>query len=160
MICLVPWIWRWMAFVIWCCVPTFRGDLLPVPTGRKWDASSSKEKCISTRVDDVISQKATVTSLGTDTDVILPETNDGKKSSFYPINPVTPNEHCSGRTASLSSKRFILYIYSTNIGTEHFKLVYISSVFSLQNAVFFIILTCLVPVLLTFYIQVVLKLKK
>ena len=32
--------------------------------------------------------------------------------------------------------------------------------FSLQNAVCFIMLTCLVPVLLTFYTQGVLKLKK
>jgi len=32
--------------------------------------------------------------------------------------------------------------------------------FSLQNAVCFIILTCLVPVLFTFYIKGVLKLKK
>jgi len=32
--------------------------------------------------------------------------------------------------------------------------------FPLQNAVCFVILTCLVPVLFTFYIQVVLKLKK
>jgi len=35
-----------------------------------------------------------------------------------------------------------------------------SQYFSLQNAVCFIILTCLVPVLFTFYIQGVLKLKK
>ena len=35
-----------------------------------------------------------------------------------------------------------------------------SSFFSLQNAVSFIILTYLVPVLFTFYIQAVLKLKK
>jgi hypothetical protein len=37
------------------------------------------------------------------------------------INPLTPNDHYSGRTAPLTSKRCILYIYSTNIGTEHFK---------------------------------------
>jgi hypothetical protein len=37
------------------------------------------------------------------------------------INPVTPNEHYSGRTAPLTSKRYILYIYSTNIGTDYFK---------------------------------------
>ena len=37
------------------------------------------------------------------------------------INPLTPNDHYSGRTAPLTSKRCILYIYSTNIGTEYFK---------------------------------------
>ena len=38
-----------------------------------------------------------------------------------PINPLTPNDPYSGRTAPLTSKRCILYIYSTNIGTEYFK---------------------------------------
>jgi len=37
------------------------------------------------------------------------------------INPLTPNDHYSGRTAPLTSKRCILYIYSTNTGTEYFK---------------------------------------
>ena len=37
------------------------------------------------------------------------------------LNPLTPNDHYSGRTAPLTSKRYILYIYSTNIGTEYFK---------------------------------------
>ena len=64
------------------------------------------------------------------------------------------------RTAPLTPKSCILYIYSTNIGTEYFKHALYSPVFSLQNAVFFIMLTCLVPVLFTFYIQGVLKLKK
>ena len=77
------------------------------------------------------------------------------------INPLTPNDDYSGRTAPLNSKRCILYIYSTNTSTEYFKHVIFSPFyFSLQNAVCFIILTCLVPVLFTFNIQDVLKFKK
>jgi hypothetical protein len=76
------------------------------------------------------------------------------------LNPLTPNDHYSGRTTPLTSKRCISYIYSTNIGTEYFKHDIYSPFFSLQNAVCFIILTCFVPVLFTFYIQGVLKLKK
>jgi len=37
------------------------------------------------------------------------------------INPLTPNDHYNGLTAPLTSKRCILYIYSTNIDTEYFK---------------------------------------
>jgi len=70
------------------------------------------------------------------------------------FNPLTPDDHYSGRTASLTSKRFILYIYSTNIGTEYVKHGIYSSFFSLKNEAFFIILKYLVPVLSTFYIQV------
>ena len=73
---------------------------------------------------------------------------------------MTPNDHYSGRTAPLTSNRYMLYIYSTNIGTEYFKHGIYSSFFSLQNAVCFIIITYLVPVLFTFCIQGVLKLKK
>ena len=76
------------------------------------------------------------------------------------FNRLTPNDPYMGRTAPLTSKRCILYIYSTNIGTEYFKHAFYSPFFSLQDAVRFIMLTCLVPVLFTFYIQSVLKLKK
>jgi len=57
------------------------------------------------------------------------------------INPLTPNDPYSGRTAPLTSKFCILYIYSTNTGTEYFKHGIYSPSFSLQNAVCFIILT-------------------
>ena len=73
---------------------------------------------------------------------------------------MTPNDNYSGRTAPLTSKRCILYIYSTHIGTEYFKRVIYSPFFPLQNAVCFINLTYLVPVLFIFYIEDVLKLKK
>ena len=70
------------------------------------------------------------------------------------VNRLTPNDPYMGRTAPLTSKSCILYIHSTNIGTEYFKHVLYSPFCSLQNAVCFIMLTCLVPVLLTFYTQV------
>jgi len=73
---------------------------------------------------------------------------------------LTPNDDYSGRTAPLTSKCCILYIYSTNIGTEYFKRGIYSPFLSLRNAVCFIILTYLAPLLFTFYIQDVLKLKK
>jgi len=37
------------------------------------------------------------------------------------VNPSTPNDAYRDRSAPLTSKRYILYIYSTNIGTEYFK---------------------------------------
>ena len=81
-------------------------------------------------------------------------------SETWTVNPLKPNNAYMGRTAPLTSKRRILYIYSTNIGTEYFKHVIYSPFFPLQNAVCFIILTYLVLVLFTFCVQCVLKLKK
>ena len=44
---------------------------------------------------------------------------DGRLADSF--NPLKPNDPYKGRTAPLTSKRCILYIYSTNIGTEYFK---------------------------------------
>ena len=41
--------------------------------------------------------------------------------SYVLLNRLKPNDPYMGRTAPLTSKRCILYIYSTNIGTEYFK---------------------------------------
>jgi len=49
------------------------------------------------------------------------------KPKILPLNPLTPNAPCRGRTAPLTSKRGILCIYSTNIGTEYFTLRFFPS---------------------------------
>ena len=47
------------------------------------------------------------------------------------LNRLTPNDPYMGRTAPLTSKRCILYIYSTNAGTEYFKHALYSPLFFL-----------------------------
>ena len=74
------------------------------------------------------------------------------------INPLTPNVPYSGRTAPITSKRCILYIYSANIGTGYFKHSIYSPFFSkcslFHNSNVFC--SCIIHILYTG----VLKLKK
>ena len=69
------------------------------------------------------------------------------------INPLKPNDPYRGRTAPLTSKRCILYIYSTNIGTEHFKHGIYSLFFPLQNCRLFhnsnVFGSCIIHILYT-----------
>jgi len=44
-----------------------------------------------------------------------------ERGDVVAFNSLTPNDTYRGRTAPLTSQRCILYIYSTNIGTEYFK---------------------------------------
>ena len=75
------------------------------------------------------------------------------------LNPLTLNDHYSGRTAQLTSKRCILYIYSTNIGTEYFKHGIYSPFYSSSKCSLFHNSNVFGSALFTFYIQGVLKLK-
>ena len=78
----------------------------------------------------------------------------------WEINPLTPNDLYTSHAAPLTPKRCILYIYSTNIGTEYFKHALYSPFFSsskcslFHNANFFG--SCIIHILYTG----VLKLKK
>ena len=47
-----------------------------------------------------------------------------------------PNDPYSGRTAPLTSKRCILYIYSTSTGTEYLNMVYTLRFFSSKCSLF------------------------
>ena len=54
--------------------------------------------------------------------------------SVWHINLLAPKDDYSGRTAPLTSKCYILYIYSTNKGTEYFKHGEYCPYFPLQKA--------------------------
>ena len=66
------------------------------------------------------------------------------------LNPLAPNDVYISRTAQLTSRRCISNIYSTNILNEYFKHAAHSPFFFLQDAVYFIMLPFLVPVIFTF----------
>ena len=66
------------------------------------------------------------------------------------INPLAPNHIYIRHTAQLTFRRCISNIYSTNTLTEYFKHSAHSQFFSLQDAVYFIMLPFLVPVIFTF----------
>ena len=74
------------------------------------------------------------------------------------FNPLTPNDLYISRTAPLTSKRCILYIYSTNVGTEYLKHAlyspfFFSSKCSLfHNANFFGY--CIIHILYTGYAEI------
>ena len=75
------------------------------------------------------------------------------------FNPLTPNDHYRSRTAPLTSKRCILYTYSTNIGAEYFKHGIYSPFFSSKCSLFHnsnLFGSCIIHILYTG----VLKLKK
>ena len=79
-------------------------------------------------------------------------------TGYIVFNPLAPNDVYIRRTAQLTSRRCILNICSTNIFTEYFKhAAHSPFFFSLQDAVYFIMLSFLVPVIFTVHIQSVLK---
>jgi len=70
-----------------------------------------------------------------------------------PFNPLKHNDPYRGRTAPLTSKRCILYIYSTNIGTEYFKRGIYSPFFSSSKCSLFhnsnVFGSCIIHILYT-----------
>jgi hypothetical protein len=79
-------------------------------------------------------------------------TSDGPQTQKI-INPLTPNDHYTGRAAPLTCKRCILYIYSTNIGAEYFKHGIYSQFFSSSKCSLFhnsnVFGSCIIHILYT-----------
>jgi hypothetical protein len=75
------------------------------------------------------------------------------------INPLKPNDPHICRTAPLTSRRYILYIYSTDIRTEYFKHAAHSPFFLFNMPFISFMLPLLISMLFAYYIQNVLKLK-
>ena len=92
---------------------------------RFWEFFNSKAHSAKGPAECILEQLSVV--LNGDSDRLVAQTYDGaalmhvEKGVHTIINPLKPNDHYSGRTAQLTSKHCILYIYSTNIGTEYFK---------------------------------------
>ena len=80
-------------------------------------------------------------SLRSNTPRLLEKRQHGWKEIIkYYVHPLAPNDVYIRRTAQLTSRRCILNIYSTNILSEYFKHGAHSPFFSLQDAVYFIML--------------------
>ena len=83
--------------------------------------------------------------------------SSGRMSDMSRVNPLTPNDPYRGRTAPLTSKRCILYTYSTNIGTEYFKHGIYSLFFSSKYSLFHnsnVFGSCIIHILYTEYAKI------
>jgi len=82
-----------------------------------------------------------------------------KCRSLLNINALTPNDPYRGRTAPLTSKLCILYIYSTNIGTENLNMAYTSLFVSLSSKFSFfhnsnVFGSCIIHILYTVCVKI------
>ena len=80
----------------------------------------------------------------------MAKTEQERKGEKVLFNHLTPNGHYMGRTAQLTSRCCILFIQQIHVLNILNMLHNLRFFFSLQNAVYFIMLPFLVPVLFTF----------